>query len=419
MDKAMREDVAMGKDLDGAGSLVMITTVTFKEEEDQQEAMGEEFQLQEKANYVEERSQEDGILLLAYKDNERSEDHTWYLDTRASNHMYERRGMFVELDESMRGSVSFGDESKLLEKGYDIHLKENHLCTRDNVSNLITKVLMLRNRIFMFNIQNDAAKFLKACYKDESWLWNLRFRHLNFGGSELLYKREMVRGLPSIRNPDQEKSKVFENFENFKALVEKESSILIKSMISDCGGEFTSNEFQKFCEDHEIRRFLTQEIAKGVLVEAVAYVVYLSNQSLTRSVWGKTSQEAWSGRKPSISHLRVFGNIAHVHVPGEKRSKLDEKSEKYVFIGYDINFKGYKLYNPKFGKIVISQDVIFSEEEEWNWESHDESYNFFSYLEEEKAEQPGMVLMREEPITSPASPTAGLQEGRSSSDTSI
>jgi len=48
------------------------------------------------------------------------------------------------------------------------------------------------------------------------------------------------------------KSKVLENFKKFKALVEKESCLKIKSMRFDRGGEFTSNEFQKYCEDHGI-----------------------------------------------------------------------------------------------------------------------------------------------------------------------
>ncbi|PKU77376.1 Retrovirus-related Pol polyprotein from transposon TNT 1-94 [Dendrobium catenatum] len=43
--------------------------------------------VEEKANYVEERSQQDGTLLLAYKENEKGGDNTWYLDTGASNHM--------------------------------------------------------------------------------------------------------------------------------------------------------------------------------------------------------------------------------------------------------------------------------------------------------------------------------------------
>ena len=43
----------------------------------------------------------------------------------------------------------------------------------------------------------------------------------------------------------------------------------------------------------------------------------------------------------------------------KKRTKLDDKSEKYVFVGYDSRSKGYKLYNPNSRKIVISRDVEF------------------------------------------------------------
>jgi len=86
----------------------------------------------------------------------------------------------------------------------------------------------------------------------------------------------------------------------------------------------------------------------------VACAVYLSNRSPTRSVWGKTPQEAWSGRKSGISHLKVFGSIAYAHIPDETRTKLDDKSEKFIFIGYDSNSKAYKLYNPSTGKTLIS-----------------------------------------------------------------
>ncbi|CAM8947363.1 unnamed protein product [Rhodiola kirilowii] len=39
-------------------------------------------------------------------------------------------------------------------------------------------------------------------FQDASWLSHLRFGHLNFGGLELLSKKEMVRGLPFINHPD-------------------------------------------------------------------------------------------------------------------------------------------------------------------------------------------------------------------------
>ncbi|KAM1312868.1 hypothetical protein ACFX2F_016974 [Malus domestica] len=108
----------------------------------------------------------------------------------------------------------------------------------------------------------------------------------------------------------------------------------------------------------------SKKLPTGLWAEVVACDVYLSNWSPTRSVRGKTPQKAWSGRKPGISHLRVFGSIAHVHVPDERRTTLDDKSEKFIFIGYDTNSKGYKLYNPNNGKTVISRDLTIDEERE-------------------------------------------------------
>ncbi|KAM2569381.1 hypothetical protein TB2_009490 [Malus domestica] len=103
---------------------------------------------------------------------------------------------------------------------------------------------MSKNRMLPMNIQNDVAKCLKTCYKDTSSLWHLRFGHLNFGGLELLSKKEM-------------KSEVFGAFKKFKAAVEKESGCKIKAMRSDQEGEFTSKEFQEFCEANGIHRPLT------------------------------------------------------------------------------------------------------------------------------------------------------------------
>jgi hypothetical protein len=53
--------------------------------------------------------------------------------------------------------------------------------------------------------------------------------------------------------------------------------------------------------------------------EVVATSVYFLNRCPTRSVQNMTLYEAWSGRKPGVSHLKVFGCIAYAHVPDEKR----------------------------------------------------------------------------------------------------
>ena len=98
----------------------------------------------------------------------------------------------------------------------------------------------------------------------------------------------------------------------------------------------------------------SKRMPKKFWAEAVATAIYLSNRVPTKSAWNKTPQEAWNERKPGISHLRVFSIIAYFHVPDERRSKLDDKNEKLVYIGYDMTSKGYKLYNPSNGKTIIS-----------------------------------------------------------------
>eukprot|EP00253_Pinus_taeda_P013181 PITA_13181 len=48
-------------------------------------------------------------------------------------------------------------------------------------------------------------------------------------------------------------------------------------------------------------------------------------------------------------------------VPKEKRTKLDSKYEKCIFIRYKDGLKGYKLWNPVTRKVVYSRDVVFRE----------------------------------------------------------
>ncbi len=47
-----------------------------------------------------------------------------------------------------------------------------------------------------------------------------------------------------------------------------------------------------------------------------------------------TPEDKFIGKKPNVSHLEMFGYIAYVHIPNEKRSKLNPKAEKCIFIRY-------------------------------------------------------------------------------------
>jgi hypothetical protein len=93
----------------------------------------------------------------------------------------------------------------------------------------------------------------------------------------------------------------------------------------------------------------------------VGTACYLVNRSPSSALGDKTPQEVWTGKEPSLTHLKVFGCDAYVHVPKENRSKLDKKAEKCIFIGYKDGLKGYKLWNPETKKVVYSRDVVFRE----------------------------------------------------------
>jgi hypothetical protein len=47
----------------------------------------------------------------------------------------------------------------------------------------------------------------------------------------------------------------------------------------------------------------------------------------TKVVWDMTTLEKWSGRKPSIEHLRTFGCIAWAHIPYDKQKRLAAKGQ--------------------------------------------------------------------------------------------
>lgn len=77
----------------------------------------------------------------------------------------------------------------------------------------------------------------------------------------------------------------------------------------------------------------------------------------------------------NVKYFRVFGCIANVHIPDRKRAKLDEKSHRCVFLGVSDESKAYRLYDhdayrlydPDAKRVIISRDVMFEENESWNW----------------------------------------------------
>lgn len=120
-----------------------------------------------------------------------------------------------------------------------------------------------------------------------------------------------------------------------------------------------------------VRCMLSEKhIPKMFGLKAVNWVVHVLNRSLTLIVKSKTPEEALSGCKPSVDYFRVFGCMSHVHVPDSKRVKLDDKSLKVL--GVSEESKAYRLFDPVSQKIIINRDVVFKEDQQWQWDDNQE-----------------------------------------------
>ena len=100
---------------------------------------------------------------------------------------------------------------------------------------------------------------------------------------------------------------------------------------------------------------------KLLWAEMVNTAVYILNRTGVSSVDKKSPHELWLGKKPRIKHLRIIGMTCYVHVPDQKRRKLDKKALKYVLIGYDGD-DNYRVWNQGSNSVLRSRDVRFEQE---------------------------------------------------------
>ena len=186
------------------------------------------------------------------------------------------------------------------------------------------------------------------------------------------------------------KSEVFDKFKTYKALVEKHTGKVIKTVRSDNGTEYCNHEFDKFFNSEGIIRQLSivdtpeqngvgervnrtlLEKDRALLMEAgldikfwavaLEMAVYLKNISPSKSVDGMVPYQAWTGSKPNVENLRIFGCLAFVHVSRKKSKKLGSRSKPCIFMGIDEEKKGFKLMSlDQPGEYFVERSVQFDE----------------------------------------------------------
>jgi hypothetical protein len=70
----------------------------------------------------------------------------------------------------------------------------------------------------------------------------------------------------------------------------------------------------------------------------------------------------FTGSRPDVEHLRIFGCLTFSHVPSEMRIKLDPIAEKGILVGYSEVTKSYRIYIPTLRRTVVRRDVRFEED---------------------------------------------------------
>lgn len=186
------------------------------------------------------------------------------------------------------------------------------------------------------------------------------------------------------------KSEVLSCFKHFVSISENQTGKQIKILRTDNGTEYKNTEFSNFLVKKGIQHQLTNiytpqqngvaerynrtllDLARSMLAdagmpkmfwaEAVNCANYLRNRCYT-SCRSLVPEEIWTGKKPSVKHLKPFGCRAYVHVPKQLRNKLDDRATLCVLVGYSSQVKGYRLWSVKEKKIVVSRDVKFDENE--------------------------------------------------------
>lgn len=200
------------------------------------------------------------------------------------------------------------------------------------------------------------------------------------------------------------KDEVFGFFKEYVAEVEAKWGQKISRLRSDGGGEYVSKQLIDWCKNRgivlertppatpqlnsraerfnrsvcdKIRAMLFESgLDNEMWGEAALAAVHVMNRTPKQSLNNKTPYEMWNnGRKPDLSYLQVFGSTAYAK-NNNRLKKFDERSKRFLFVGFTS--MGYRLFDEKARKIIVSRDVRFVSPDKTKFD--DEKYNSVKIL---------------------------------------
>ena len=187
------------------------------------------------------------------------------------------------------------------------------------------------------------------------------------------------------------KGQAAEQLKAYVAYLERQYDFKLKVFRADNGGEYVSNDLVSWCESKGINLNYTapyspeqngiaermnrtlvelvramsiaQHIPSYLWPEATKHAAYLRNRSHTWALDASSPLEAWSSERPNVSHLHEFGTPVWVLVEGKNISKLDPKSERHTFMGFEDGPKAVRYYNKQTRQVCVSRNFRFTEKE--------------------------------------------------------
>ncbi|GBE84071.1 hypothetical protein SCP_0600490 [Sparassis crispa] len=268
----------------------------------------------------------------------------------------------------------------------------------------IGRLYLLYMRAKIATPMNERANV--AHEDNDSWeSWHRRYGHLGITGLEWLYKEKMVEGLTIDENsmPLTQCEACVQAKQARRAYpkeAEDRSQMPGELTHSDVWGparvvsiagshyyiSFTDNcmrrcqvlfmkhktlyspsqngvaeQFNRTLLELARAMLITKNLPSFLWAEAVAYAAYLRNRAPMKALHGRTPEEAWTGNKPNVAHLREFGSDVWILTEGQNLSKLEPKSKKHTFVGFADGLKAVRYYDAGARSIRVSRNFVFAD----------------------------------------------------------
>lgn len=91
----------------------------------------------------------------------------------------------------------------------------------------------------------------------------------------------------------------------------------------------------------------------------IGHATHLINRMPTPLLNNKTPFEKLYNKVPSYDDLKSFGCLVFISTLKRERNKFDDRADKGIFVGYEPGVNGFRIYNLKENKVIVSRNVKF------------------------------------------------------------